>query len=446
MQTSKAAKRILVIVLTLLLIAGGIFSMKLCLSPASATELFNHYVGELQENGENVDLVFVGASRVYYGFDPDIFEEELGIDNALNDATPAQRTVLTYYMLKDMTEKFHPKYVVMGTTYNGLMFRQGLRNFTLAMDRLALPNRLACASKVFGLKEGLMILTGKSEYLNDENFDIWYSNATKKINRGQGINDTKSPKYNENGYIESYDSMPQGGIDYGFDLSRYFAEGEIDDTSLEYLMKSIQLCKDNDIEMILISGMCTSARMYSVTNYQGVTDYFTKLAEDNGIKYFNMNYLKDRESLFPDTSFIDDQHLNYEGGQLQSKIFAKIFKEYLAGEDTDHYFYRNFDEMTADMHRIPGCAAQITDYGQKMVVDARSVHNDEVVPQYRLLGCYSKEGEDEVEIIADWTTEHCFTEEKDSIIKYDYLKVEAKSGETGETYAFKNLSLKKFKK
>lgn len=439
MQTSNKIRKILVLPITIILTIVGIWGLKYCFTSPSLTELFNHHVDELIENGENVDMVFVGASRMYYGFDPSVFEEELGMEHVLNDGTPAQRSVLSYYMLKDMIEKFQPKYVVFGTTYNGLMFDQGMQNFTFAMDRLSLHNRIACATNVFGTINGLMILTGKSEYLKEENFDNIRNHIIRRFRRSRGIYDREQPKYYENGYVANYRSMEQGSIDYGYDEDRAFYVEDIDAKALEYLKKSIQLCQDNGIEMILISGMCTTARMYSVDNYQTVTEYFTDLAEDYGIHYINMNYLRNREELFPDSVFIDDQHLNNIGGQVQSKIFAGILKDMLAGKDCSHYFYSNFEEMSQDVHRIPGCTAAAIITGDKINLDCRSVHNPDVVPEYRITAI-NEENESEY-LLTDWTEDSNFNYSKKLRMKYDYLLVEARSGEPGETYAFHKIKL-----
>lgn len=439
MRISKTFKRILVLLGTIAFTFIGVYGLKFCLTSPSITELFNYHTNELLEDGENVEMVFVGASRIYHGFDPKVFEEELGYENVLNDATPAQRTVLSYYMLKDMIEKFDPKCVVFGTTYNGLMFEQGLKNFTYAMDRLSLGNRVACATDIFGTIDGLMILTGKSEYLKEENFEKMASYASRRFKRMRGINDTDAPKYYENGYMASFISKPQGSIDYGYGEDRSFNEKDIDPKALEYLEKSIQLCLDHDIEMILVSGMCTTARMYSVENYQGVTDYFTELAEKYGIRYINMNYLRNREELFPDTVFIDDQHLNDDGGQIQSVIFAQILKDEFAGKDTSHYFYSNLEELTKDIHRVPGCTAAASLKDNTISVDCECVHNSDIVPMYRVSAVNEETGDKT--IMTDWTVKSRFEYSNNIVNQYDYILIETKSGEPGETYAYHEIDL-----
>lgn len=444
MQTSKTLKRILVIVLTAIFTLLGIFAMNFCLTRPSLTELYVHHVNELKEKGENVDMIFVGASRMYHGLNPDVFEEELGFDHVLNNATPSQRAVFTYYMLEDTLQNFKPKYALIGTTYNGLMFDQGYHNFTLAMNRLPLINRIRCVADVYGLKEGLMVMSGKTEYLSDENFGHAYKYVKNKIDRYRGINNTenntKDTRYNENGYVEEFLSLPQGSIDYGYGEDRPFRTEDINPKNLEYLEKSIKMCEEHGVQPILFTGVCTTARMYSVENYQEVVEFFSDLAAKYNTIYVNMNYIKDREKLFPDTVFIDNLHVNDVGGEIQSEIFAKIFKDYIEGKSIDHYFYKDFDDMAKDVHRIPGCVGIANEGNGKLFINMESVHNQDVVPEYRVVAGINDK--DTTVTLTDWTVKSKFGYSSSKLKEYDYLKVEVRSGEPGEDYAYKIFNLR----
>lgn len=57
------------------------------------------------------------------------------------------------------------------------------------------------------------------------------------------------------------------------------------------------------------------ALYYESAGYQDAVDFYNNYAEENGIVYYNLNYLKGREEIFPDSVMHDDNHLNGEGWQ-----------------------------------------------------------------------------------------------------------------------------------
>ena len=67
------------------------------------------------------------------------------------------------------------------------------------------------------------------------------------------------------------------------------------------------------------------ALYYESAGYQDAVDFYNNYAEENGIVYYNLNYLKGREEIFPDSVMHDDNHLNGEGWQQnQVKYMLKF--------------------------------------------------------------------------------------------------------------------------
>ena len=60
--------------------------------------------------------------------------------------------------------------------------------------------------------------------------------------------------------------------------------------------------------------------------YQNCTDYITELADKYDVKYHNLNLLKNREEILPDTSMKDHTHTNYTGAMTTSKLYAEIWE------------------------------------------------------------------------------------------------------------------------
>lgn len=439
MQTSKTFKRIILIVLVAIFFALGVVVFKAALSGSVSTETYNYHMRQIDKNNEDIEMLFLGASRTYRSFDPDVFEEKLGIKNAVNAGTPSQRPQLSYYLLKDILKKHHPKYVVLGATYNGLQYEQEYHTASVAMGRLQGTSRVKAMANIFGPNDSLLLLTGKSEYAKNLHPRNIIENLKIKLSGGNDYTETKTQIIKGNGFNGAKDGLPLGGITYKYGSDgRYFAEEEILDKNIHYYKKIIELCKEENINVFMVSGVCSLMQLYRVENYQGANDYYEKLANSNNLRYFNLNLLKNRDTTFPDDNFKDYLHLNNIGGQKCSEIFAQILKEEMQGKDTTQYFYKDLKDLQKDIRRIPACAIESSHQDDEVHIWVDSVHNEDVTPQYRLLGVMKDGEEEHYTLLKSWTTSQKFTLPSEIADKYDKIRAEARTGKNfaNEIYAF----------
>ena len=400
---------------------------------------------ELEKEGENVDMVFIGGSRTYRSFDTKIFDDELDLENTLNQGCPAQRTTFSYYLLKDTLERFHPKYVVIGSTYNGMIYEQDTRDMLYNLDRLNLKNKLECVLDHYGFNLGVQVLIERQHYINNLYPSKIKRNITEKntFSKGEPIKDGAVVR--PSGYRGEHDSIEPGSVTFEYGTtSGNFDKKEINDRQFEYYDKMVKLCKEKGIKVILVSGPCSLMNVYRTINYQGAVDYYTEYAKENGITYYNLNYIKDREKIFPDEMFIDKLHLNYEGGKRASEIFVKIIKDEIAGKDTSHYFYKDLDDLKKDVKRIPTCSCGVSCEAGKIIVRATSFHNDDVTPKYRLLVAKPTESgeEEKYSVIANWSTKDKWVFTLDGLKEYKHIKLEASTGAKDDIKAFAVKNLK----
>lgn len=449
MQTSNNKQRALVLILTIVFFLIGIFLGKLMLTPATLTDMVNYHTKQIDAAGENVDMLFVGGSRTYRSFDPDIIDKELNIKNGLNNGSPAQRTIFSYYLLKEYLKKYDPKYVVIGSTYYGMMFEQAPDYMMYNIDRLSLKSQIEYAKVQYGLSQGLQAITGKALYLNN----LWPAKMIENVKdkwkcaHGGSYLEEKI-EMQPNGYKGEYKSLESGSVSYSYDTPKdVFREEDIDSKQLEYFDKMVQMCKERGIKVFLASGPCTISNIYRIDNYQGAVDFYKNYAEENGIYYYNLNYLKDREKYMPDELFIDRLHLNYEGGQYVSRMFAKIVKDEIAGKDTSHYFYKDLDDLKKHVHRIPSCACKLSYEDGMIRILADSTHNDDVKPQYRVLA-YNGEEEGELKnlkVVKNWSYNNEWLINMDELRQYDFIRVQARIKNNNQPVAYDDGSLEKYK-
>lgn len=419
---------------------AGVVVMRLTLTDATVTELFNYNLSQIDAAGENVDMIFLGDSRTYRGLDPDVFEDEMGLDNVVNNGTPQQRPTLSYYLLKDMLEKYHPKYVLLSASFNGISMEQEPHYFYFAVDRMGWRNKLRCLIDYYGINQGLLTLVGKSEYINNMSLSAMKENVITKMERSRGEFETKKSVMKMNGFKSSLHQSTPGSISYSYNRKiKEWSLSDINAENLEYMNKIIDLCKSNDIEVILFTPTTSLSDIYRVEDYQIAIDYYNEYARKHDLKYFNLNYIRDRETIFPDEMFEDNRHMNYYGSQKCSKIFTQILNDYLDGKNTDHYFYKDLDELQSDVKRIVGCGCSMLRSNENYCIYTRALNNEGVVPEYRLLATKDNDKEGLVKqynVIREWTEESKFVIPCSELEGYKNIKVEARSENHDEVVAF----------
>lgn len=398
---------------------------------------FNAELQEIEENKETVDLVFVGSSRLYHSIVPSILEEKLGYDNVLVAATATQPICGTYYYLKDLIERVHPKEVVINVTFEGLINENSAQPCLLVYDRLSIRNKFSFVFECMKPSDRKYIL-GPCRYRgNILLYDSVKEEREKAKFKGMNTYSPDEDYYAEKGFIYSYSDYETGTIPFEYGVRYKFTEENIKEKNIEYFDKCIKLCEDNNIEVSLVTAPCSLSYMYYVEGYGEANDWFKDYAKDKGISYINLNYLKNREEFLPDELMYDQTHTNGEGAQVISEMYADILLKQKNGEDISAYFYESFEELTKDVHRIPAVSTKVEFASERegnkavAIISLESLHNEAVVPQYRI-EMTDKDGVERV--LIEWTTES----EMKVLLPFDEpysIRVRARSGIEGEAEA-----------
>lgn len=434
---SKTFKRIFAIVSLVVLLVIAYVVITEQLRNVTYATYFNEELQEILDNQEEVDLVFVGSSRLYHSMVPRIFEEKLGFDNVLVAATATQPICGTYYYLKDLVERVNPKMVIINVTFDGLLNENSAQPCLLVYDRLSLKNKIPFVFEGMRAADRKYVL-GPCRYRgNILLYDSVKAEKEEAKARGKNTYNPQEDYYAGKGFIYSYSDYEIGTIPFEYGVNYQFAEEAIREENLEYLDKCIELCKENDIEVSLVTAPCSISYMYYVKNYATASDWYKNYAESKGISYINLNYLKNREEFLPDELMYDQTHTNGEGAQVISEMYADILLKQKNGEDISAYFYESFEELTKDVHRIPAVSTKVEFTSERednkavAIISLESLHNEEVVPQYRI-EMTDKDGVERV--LIEWTTES----EMKVLLPFDEpysIRVRARSGIEGEAEA-----------
>lgn len=402
---------------------------------------FNHDINKIEKENKNVDMIFVGASRVYRTFAPYIFEEKLGLENVVNAGTSSQDVDGTYYMTKDMVDRLEPKYVVIGVTFEMLSQKErgDIESNLLVWDRLNAKDKLQMATTGFRLKD---ILYWLNLYrFREEDPDWWetYHELYEDIKSDNVVikhDGSEDEYYCDKGFVYQNRSCGRGSfkaekIDYSIDDNEEYC--------INYLDKIVDYCQNRGITVIFVTGVTSVSRMLSNSGYQEATNFYNQYCNEKGIKYYNLNLLKDREENLPEEKMFDDNHVNGEGAEIVSKEFAEILAIDFFGNDgnVNDYFFNTVEEFRSTVNRVAACGADICLDGDYVGIDTYSVYGTNIKGvEYRIVGINAEGVE---QIVSDFSDNEHYRIPREEI---DQIKIEAKpiGADNAEAYAIYTIS------
>ena len=93
-----------------------------------------------------------------------------------------------------------------------------------------------------------------------------------------------------------------------------FEENPITDEIITYLIKIIDFCKKNEIELTLFTSPITDCELHNFENYDIWGNQIRNLATENGINYYDFNLCKTEYLDLSDEHYWrDNNHLNTWG-------------------------------------------------------------------------------------------------------------------------------------
>ena len=253
------------------------------------------------------DVIFVGSSTVFSGIDPLVLWEEQGISSYIR-ANASQTMWISYYMAEDAIRCHKPELVCIDTTfvkYDDDFIEEPSTRKSIDGMRLS-RSKIDCALASMGEDEKLMdyiipLFRFHSRWKEFTWDDIRYAWYNKPVTL--------------NGYIEDDDVEPADS-----DVLKYTGEfTSISPKNELYLKKTIELCRENGIQVMLFKMPSFSP------NWSDELDIsLDRIAKEYGISYTNYDKYNDEIGLdykldTPDAG----SHLNSAGAATFSRYFAK---------------------------------------------------------------------------------------------------------------------------
>jgi len=268
----------------------------------------------------SLDLVYLGSSHCYKGFDPKIIDQITGL-NSFNLGSSSQSQATSYFVLKEMLKSQKPKYLI----------------FEIYWDIFQIENHYTNSSYNFKyfknneiIKELIFSIFSVKDYANYIfpyiNFDE-IIHSLMLIAGGKTLNNNKNI-YSYRGYVKNSNTISLETLKNENEFKNYtFDKSKSTALNLEYLYKTIELCKKNNIEIVLITAPIAPVSYDYINNYSDIYNFGKTIADNFSIKLYDYNILNHKNRIFNNTNFFDEDHLNESGVNiLCNDISNRIIK------------------------------------------------------------------------------------------------------------------------
>ncbi len=316
------------IILVAVVFAALIGVLDLALYPCTFTRNDIHAV-----SSGKIDDLIIGTSHGKMNIDPDTLEEITG-HSGHNAAVGGEYGIDAYYITKLAIEKGDIKRVIYEVSPGYfLQEKEEGNNYLLFYHEFPLSvTKLQYFWDAIVKKNFRTSLFPWYEYSLSYELKHVAENWRKKTTGDYSIEDLKTDtqEYHANGFIENY---PVAQDDMVWSEPTLYEEGAIVDVNMEYLKKTIELCKSHGVEFVAVVTPMpdTMLNMYP-DNYTAAWNFFDSFFTENDVTYFDFN--SDYYSAFSHTMdiFTDyDGHMNGDSARAFSSVLAKL----IMGEEID---------------------------------------------------------------------------------------------------------------
>lgn len=254
-------------------------------------------ISEIKNYGE-VDILFLGSSHAYRGFDTRIFSKN-GY-KTFNLGSSAQTPIQTKVLLNRYLDRLNPKLVIY-EVYPETFTIDGVESSLdiIANDKNDFQS-LSMAFKINNIKTYNTLIYGLTRDLLGLN-----TSYTEPIIKG-------NDKYVSGGFVEKKMRFYQ---------PTEFEKKEISlrDDQLEAFSEIVQMLNDKDIKLVLVYAPIPKVNYDSYLN----TNYFDSVMQEYST-YYNFNKII---SLNDSLDFYDSHHLNQNGVNIFNKKLIELLND-----------------------------------------------------------------------------------------------------------------------
>ncbi len=264
---------------------------------------------------KKADILIFGASQAEVGLNPMIITDKTSLV-AVNLAQSSSNVTYNFIILKEYLKHHKPRFLINVVTAIDLMDRPKILQVTQRLRHLYGSDA--------GIDSVLSAVTPKAKF--SLFFSLYrYNRLLLDIIRNRKIGNVKDsfrPYAVDNGkYVDSLYNIYKGHIkEENQRALKSVASIKNEGISYTYLLKLIDLCRDEKIELFLV--FCPSYHGEDLAlNLTPVPEYFKRIPEDDYIHFVHVSHHK-YPYLKSKLLFKDMAHMNSAGADSLSKIIA----------------------------------------------------------------------------------------------------------------------------
>lgn len=407
MQISKG-KIILKAAIMLLIIVSLLCTVSFFVIPSgSYTRIMMH---EMYTSPQNIDVVFVGASRYFTGISLEIIDDALGVNSFLL-ASNSQNPIDSYYILKELYKYHSPEIVVLDTSYRRFFNYSTFMNSNILFDFFRpSQNKLQYLANAFGPSGYISALSPAMHY------DIFSKNMlrniTGKFTPEYYSYDYKFATYDTGGYAGKGFAYFKAGLENGnCGIVRDFEpwdEDAADEKHVDYFHKTIELCKANGSEIVLLDLPLHLSNMAHLDNFSENVSYTEDIARAHDVDAYFFTLVKKDVFHRKDEYYADTVHLSLDGAIEFTSVLAEFLKDYQSGSlNPDEYFHSSYEDLMESSSYIFN--AWLERDKKSEIITARAYHGTTVTPEFEFL--YKENADDEYKLLQDYSPNAAITQE-----------------------------------
>ncbi len=355
-------KNIITSVVCLLVFVMSILYVQNVVHPKYVNETFEgSLIDDYYNSEKDHSVLFIGDCEVYENFSPITLWEEYGITSYIRGS--AQQLIWQSYYLLEETLKYEKPDVVV---FNILSMKYDEPQKE-AYNRMSLDGMKFSLSKLKAIEASMLPEENMIDYI----FPILrYHSRWAELESEDFTYALRDNDVSHNGYLMRVDTKPVTSFRKDKELPNY----EFGENSYKYLDMMTELCKENDIELVLIKAPSIWPYWYDEWDAQMV-DY----AEENDLMY--INFLEHVEEIgidFEVDTYDAGLHLNTAGAEKLSSYFGQILvdnyelTDYRDNEEVSKIYDKKvkaYEDMKADQYR------ELEEYGYLKSYGGREIEN-----------------------------------------------------------------------
>lgn len=331
------------------------------------TDDFDRYtMYAFYEEKQNIDRLYLGSSHVFCDINPVLLDDING-ENNFNLATGAQRLNTAYYLLKEVEKKHKVSRVYLDLYYDCTIGELGdpkgdlpyswfvVNQMRPSLNKLAYMLDLSSPRYYYltflpfiRYKDQLFNLNYVANVVRGKQSESWKNHEYLHISRIDGKEYVF--KNGEKGFRLGYIAPEEGGF-YRTDQEKPLMENPMAAEQMEYLIKIIEHCKENEIILTWIGCPISDFQLARNGAYDHYVRQISELADQYRIPYYDFNLCRSEYlALSQDRHWADMGHLNTEGAEIFTQFMGQFLTAQEEGLDTyQDCFHGSYEEKMQAM-------------------------------------------------------------------------------------------------